>query len=104
MSALALALVLGSAALHANWNLLAKRAKGGVEFLWLFALLTVAVYAPIAAIYYVLVRPELTLQHLGLALVSSAIHVGYFTCLQRGYRAGDLSLVYPLARGSGPAL
>ena len=104
MSALALALVLGSAALHACWNLLAKRARGGVEFLWLFALLTVAVYAPVAVIYFLVVRPEFTLLHVGLALVSSAIKVGYFTCLQRGYRAGDLSLVYPLARGSGPAL
>ena len=104
MSGAALALVLGSAVLHASWNLLAKRAKGGVEFLWLFALLTIAVYGPVAVIYFVLVRPELTWQHIGLALVSSAIHVGYFICLQRGYRAGDLSLVYPLARGSGPAL
>lgn len=104
MTGLALALVLGSACLHAGWNLLAKRAKGGVEFLWLFALLTVAVYAPVAALYVLVARPSFTLLHLGLALVSSAIHVGYFVCLQRGYRAGDLSLVYPLARGSGPAL
>lgn len=104
MTSLALALVLGSAFLHAGWNLLAKRAKGGVEFLWLFAVLTVAVYGPITALYAVIAKPSFTLQHLGLALVSSAIHVGYFVCLQRGYRAGDLSLVYPLARGSGPAL
>ena len=104
MTGLALALVLGSAFLHATWNLLAKRAKGGVEFLWVFAIVTVAVYAPVAGVYFYLARPTFTLTHLGLALVSSAIHVGYFVCLQRGYRAGDLSLVYPLARGSGPAL
>jgi uncharacterized membrane protein len=35
---------------------------------------------------------------------SGIIHVGYFTLLQRGYRTGDLSVVYPLARGTGPAL
>ena len=104
MTGLALALVLSSAFLHATWNLLAKRAKGGIEFLWLFALLTVAVYAPVAAVYVYLVRPAFTTTHLALALVSGVIHVGYFVCLQRGYRAGDLSLVYPLARGSGPAL
>ena len=104
MSGLALALVLGSAVLHACWNLLAKRARGGVEFLWLFALLTVAVYGPLGVVYFLLVRPELTLTHLGVALVSSAIHVAYFLSLQRGYRVGDLSLVYPLARGTGPAL
>jgi multidrug transporter EmrE-like cation transporter len=32
------------------------------------------------------------------------LHTGYFLLLQRGYRTGDLSLVYPLARGTGPVL
>ena len=35
---------------------------------------------------------------------SGVIHAAYFACLQRGYRDGDLSLVYPVARGSGPVL
>jgi drug/metabolite transporter (DMT)-like permease len=35
---------------------------------------------------------------------SGLLHVGYYTFLQRGYRYGDLSVVYPLARGSGPVL
>jgi drug/metabolite transporter (DMT)-like permease len=35
---------------------------------------------------------------------SGLIHVGYFVLLLRGYRVGDLSLVYPLARGTGPLL
>jgi drug/metabolite transporter (DMT)-like permease len=35
---------------------------------------------------------------------SGLLHVGYFAALQRGYRDGDLSVVYPLARGSGPVL
>jgi drug/metabolite transporter (DMT)-like permease len=35
---------------------------------------------------------------------SGLLHVGYFTSLQRGYRHGDLSVVYPLARGTGPVL
>jgi drug/metabolite transporter (DMT)-like permease len=35
---------------------------------------------------------------------SGLLHVGYFTALQRGYEHGDLSVVYPLARGSGPVL
>ncbi len=37
-------------------------------------------------------------------LVSAALNVAYFIFLQRGYRAGDLSVVYPLARGTGPVL
>jgi drug/metabolite transporter (DMT)-like permease len=35
---------------------------------------------------------------------SGLLHVGYFSSLQRGYEHGDLSVVYPLARGSGPVL
>ena len=104
MSLLALALVLASAALHATWNLLAKRAAGGVGFLWLFSLGTVLLYAPIALAYVVLARPSFSVTHLLLAFGSALLHIGYFGFLQRGYRAGDLSLVYPVARGSGPAL
>ena len=35
---------------------------------------------------------------------SGCLHSAYFTTLQRGYAEGDLSVVYPLARGTGPAL
>src|SRR5690348_18347001 len=35
---------------------------------------------------------------------SGCLHSAYFTTLQRGYAAGALSVVYPLARGTGPAL
>ncbi len=104
MTLLALGLVLTSALLHATWNLLAKRARGGAEFVWLFAGLTVVLYAPVVVVYVALTRPAFGALPALFALVSSVIHVGYFVSLQRGYRAGDLSLVYPVARGSGPAL
>lgn len=39
-----------------------------------------------------------------LAAVCGAFEVVYFLLLQRGYREGDVSLVYPLARGTGPTL
>lgn len=55
-------------------------------------------------VFCLLVRPTVTPAHVAFALGSSVIHVAYFVSLQRGYRVGDLSLVYPLARGSGPAL
>jgi len=35
---------------------------------------------------------------------SAVIHIAYYFFLQRGYRLGDISLVYPIARGSGPML
>ena len=39
-----------------------------------------------------------------LVLASALLHVGYFIVLLRGYRQADLTVVYPLARGSGPLL
>ncbi|MEJ2288696.1 MAG: hypothetical protein P8Y02_08640 [Deinococcales bacterium] len=104
MTLLALALVLAAAFLHATWNLLAKRAQGAAEFVWLFATLTLVAYAPAVVAYLLIAHPVVRGVQVLFAAVSSVIHVGYFVTLQRGYRAGDLSLVYPLARGSGPAL
>lgn len=104
MSALALTLVLVSAVLHATWNLLAKRAAGGVGFVWLFSVATIVFYGPPAVTFVLLSAPTFGPVHLGAAAVSAVLHVGYFAFLQRAYRTGDLSLVYPLARGSGPAL
>ncbi len=104
MSLLALGLVVGSAFLHASWNLLAKRVAGGVEFVWLFATVSLVCFLPAVALYVWLAQPVFTTTHALLAAVSSLLHVAYMVLLQRGYRVGDLSLVYPLARGSGPAL
>ena len=42
--------------------------------------------------------------HLLPVLASAAIHTAYFVLLDRGYRHGDLSVVYPLARATGPVL
>jgi drug/metabolite transporter (DMT)-like permease len=104
VTAIALGLVLASAVLHATWNLLAKRSRGGAEFIWLFACLTLVVYGPLVLVYVLVARPVFTWQHAALALGSSVMHVLYFVSLQRGYRLADLSLVYPTARGSGPML
>jgi drug/metabolite transporter (DMT)-like permease len=107
MTILALALVLASALIHATWNLLAKRAGsagGGAGFVWLANALAVLCYAPPAAAIALFQRPRLGLGE-GLVIAgSAALQLGYFLLLQRAYRAGDLSLVYPLARGSGPVL
>jgi drug/metabolite transporter (DMT)-like permease len=36
--------------------------------------------------------------------VSGVFHLAYSLCLQRGYQVADLSVVYPVARGTGPML
>lgn len=104
MDPLALALVLGSACLHAGWNLLAKRARGGFVVAWGYALVGTVALAP--AGIWVLSRGGAVLSATtwGFVAVSALLHVGYFVSLQRAYGLGDLSLVYPLARGTGPAL
>ncbi|HVB65877.1 MAG TPA: DMT family transporter [Nitrolancea sp.] len=104
MSSLALALVLSAACLHATWNLLVKRVAGGPEFIWLFGTLSTLIYAPVVAFVLIYDRPYIGPIELLFIVGSGIIHIGYFLILQQGYRVGDLSLVYPLARGTGPTL
>lgn len=106
MSALGVALVLASAVCHATWNLFAKRAEaGGAAFVWLMATAGAALYAPAAAVVFLVVRHGHVTGAQGIAFAGSAVlHAVYFSVLQRGYREGDLSVVYPVARGTGPLL
>jgi drug/metabolite transporter (DMT)-like permease len=97
--------VLTAAVAHATWNFFAKQAgDGGPEFVWLYTVVGGIVYAPVAAVAVVVTRPSLGWGDVGLMAGSGLLHVCYFLLLQRGYRDGDLSVVYPLARGTGPLL
>ena len=104
MSGLALALVLAAAVIHATWNYLLKRSGGGTPFVWLFATLSAVIYAPLAVGVLWWTRPALTWVSYVLIAATAIIHTAYFMLLDRGYRSGDLSLVYPLARGSAPLI
>ena len=108
MTPAVLALVLTAAVLHATWNLLAKRAQGAdsVAFVWLTTALSTAIYVPVLAIWLIAMplRHPLTAIDLAFIAGTAVIHSVYYLLLQRGYRVGDLSLVYPLARGTGPLL
>lgn len=99
----AIVLVLAAAMAHAGWNLCAKAVPaGGALFVWLTAALSTVLQLPLAVV--VVVAGGMPLEW-GLAvLVSGTVHTGYFLLLQRGYAVGDLSVVYPLARGTGPML
>jgi drug/metabolite transporter (DMT)-like permease len=101
----ALALVVVAALAHAAWNVLAKTASGGATFVWLFSALAAVLWLPVAAVALVVDGGEAVgLEGIGFMAGSGALHALYFVLLQRGYRDGDLSLVYPLARGTGPLL
>lgn len=73
-------------------------------FLWLFAVVSVVFYAPVMVVLAVTERLTLGVPEIVVLAVSSAFHLAYIFSLQRGYEVADLSLVYPLARGTGPLL
>ncbi|HTO49105.1 MAG TPA: DMT family transporter [Burkholderiales bacterium] len=104
MTAAALALVLVAAAVHAGWNYFLKTAHGGPAFMALVALVAAIVWAPVAAGQWLWQGYVFKWVHLLPVLASAAIHTAYFVLLDRGYRHGDLSVVYPLARATGPVL
>ena len=104
MTGFAFALVLAAAFVHATWNFLAKRVGGGPPFLWLFASLSSVFYLPLALIIFFVQKPLFGMTEIVFVVGSSLIHLLYFLTLQKGYQVGDLSLVYPLARGTGPTL
>jgi drug/metabolite transporter (DMT)-like permease len=100
----ALVLILAAAFIHATWNLLNKRASGHATFTWVVACLSAVFYLPVAAAAVLFWQAQIGWVEIGLMAGSAALHTGYFVLLNEGYRAGDLSLVYPLARGTGPLL
>jgi drug/metabolite transporter (DMT)-like permease len=104
-----LILVLIAAVLHATWNAVAKHARPAstTAFVWLCCTVTTALFLPVVAILVLIAPPpgsRIDGPILAFTLGSAVLQALYFVLLQRGYRAGDLSLVYPLARGTGPLL
>lgn len=104
MTEAAVALVLLAAILHATWNYLSKKSNGGPAFVWLVAVTATAIYSPLALYFYLQSISVFGMRELGLCMVSAGIHVFYMLLLQTGYRRGELSLVYPLARATGPLI
>ncbi|ATC64312.1 EamA family transporter [Nibricoccus aquaticus] len=104
MSALALVIVLIAAFMHATWNLAAKRAGGGIPFVWLCGTMALVLYLPVTVAYCATHPVALSSTALGVILGGGIAKIAYSLLLQRGYRTGDFSLIYPLARGTGPLL
>ena len=104
MTLLALCLVLLAAVTHACWNLSAKYAADSRHFVWLFSAGSVLVYGPIVMAVVWVEQPQFTSRHWLALAGTSVLHLVYSLSLQRGYRVSDLSVVYPIARGTGPLL
>lgn len=105
MTGVALALILLSAFLHASWNFLLKKSGGGTGLITAASLASLALYLPIVAVATSIQGYEFQPVHLGLMFGAGMLHTAYFLLLDRAYRSGgDLSIVYPLARATGPLL
>jgi drug/metabolite transporter (DMT)-like permease len=104
MSGFALTLVLVAAVIHATWNLLSKKAGGDAVFVWLCSTASAVIFGPLAIGVVIVEQPRLGWIELSFLLTTAVCHTGYFVFLQRGYRTGELSVVYPLARSTGPLL
>jgi drug/metabolite transporter (DMT)-like permease len=104
MTGLAIALVLGAALIHASWNYILKKSGGGIGFVWAFAALSALFYAPLAVGICLYTAFDFSPLAVACIAASALLHTAYYLLLDRGYRHGDLSIVYPLARATGPLL
>jgi drug/metabolite transporter (DMT)-like permease len=95
----ALALALAAACVHAFWNLLLARSRD-VEAATVVALVVAEiVYAPVAAATWHVDRAVIPF-----LIAGGALQLLYFVLLATGYRLAELSVVYPIARGTAPVL
>jgi drug/metabolite transporter (DMT)-like permease len=99
-----LLLVLAASFLHAGGNFLIKKIGGGVLMVWLGAVTMTVFLLPFVIGYFWIYRPQLTDYQGFILLRSGILHFLYFIVLQKSYEAADLSVVYPVARGTGPIL
>lgn len=92
-----------AALLHAAWNVLLKTTGDPLRTSGRLLASSAAVYLPVAiAVWLALGRPPIPPEALALGVVSALLQATYFILLSAAYRRGDLSLVYPIARGSAP--
>ncbi len=78
--------------------------QGNASFTWLYDTFSLLIFAPVVLLFILLSHAFFSPLSIGFIIVSGLLKLAYLLLLQRGYRVGDLSLVYPLARGTGPLL
>ena len=105
MDPLVFVLVAGAAVLHVTWNVLLKTAGDPLRAAAVGMVTAAAVVCPVALAYWLAIgRPAVSTGTLALSVASGILEALYFAFLASAYRRGDLSLVYPLARGTAPLL
>ena len=104
MSLTALALIVLAGLIHAGWNIAVKKVGADARFAFFNAFLMMLVWAPLGWWVGRDVVPGWGRVEWLLVLASGVLHVFYYVILLRGYRKSDLTVVYPMARGTGPLL
>ena len=104
MSLQAFALIIIAGLIHAGWNIVAKKAGGDSRFAFFTSIIMMVIWAPLGWWVGRDVVPTWGRNEWLVVLASGLLHVAYYVTLLRGYRSADLTVVYPLARGSGPLL
>lgn len=104
-AAVAVTLAFGSAVLHAAWNLRLKTTADPLRVAAVAVPLgTLLLTAPVAGVWLAAGRPGLPWQAWALAGLSGLVELVYWHALSAAYRKGDVSSVYPVARGTAPVL
>lgn len=91
-------ILLLAAAIHSLWNLLAKKSLDKQVFLWLTLLVGAVLFLPLFYHHY----SGIPVAGWAFIILSAGLEAVYYLLLGRAYQHGDLSLVYPVARGSAP--
>ena len=101
MPLFAFLLVILAAALHALWNFAAKKASGNLSVIWIG--LVLATIATIPFLFFLSPEQIFVSKAWPFILATGIIHAVYFFALAKAYEHGDISVVYPISRGSGIA-
>ena len=104
MSLVAFLLVLTAALTHASWNVLAKHSAHCRFFNWYYSIGATVLFGPLVWWLSRDFLPHASVAVVIALIATSVLHALYSECLQRGYRVADLSVVYPVARGTGPLI
>lgn len=94
-----LVLALCAAFVHAGWNLLLSRARDSEAATAVALAAGALAFAPVAAATW-----QVDARALPYAAGSATLELIYLGLLARAYQEGELSVVYPVARGSSPLL
>lgn len=100
-----IALVAVSAVLHLAWNVRLKTSGDPLRAATIGILAGCVAVVPIGfAVWWLDERPPLPAEGIALGVTSGVVEAAYFILLAAAYRRGDLSVVYPVARGTAPLL